>query len=462
MDDHLHYKTFLEKGEPARLFPIASETSKEARACAALLSTFMAVPDFPKDLLAQLGAPATQRAQIFCFTEPVFKGQTDKKLRPDGLIVVLRGGTVWRALVEAKVGKAELRPEQLEAYLRLAREQGCDALITISNQFTSRPDVHPVAVNGQLTRSIKLFHWSWVYLRSVAIMNAEHVGIEDPEQEFIIRELLRYLRHEKSGISDFESMSASWKELCTAVRQQKALSKSGQAEQAAVADWHQLVRSLSLEMSTQVGTTVEVHIPRALKKDPAKRTSEDLEYLKAKSRLAADLSIPNAASRLRAEVSLAHRTVAAEMWVDAPQDRTFASACQTWLRNQLAACDDDEVQITAVYRGRGENPTASLAIVREDKDALSSQDRKRLPIGYRVRRVHPMGAKFNSAKGIVTQTMKTVSGFYEDVGQHLANWVEPPPKVARQTETPEKPAPAGSADDADQADDGDEPTAASQ
>jgi hypothetical protein len=432
--DCVDYKEFLEKGEPARLFPIASETSKEARACAALLSTFMAVPDFAKDLLSPLGAPATQRAEIQCITEPVFKGQKDKKLRPDGLIRVVRGHEEWRALVEAKVGRAALDQEQLEAYLRLARENDCHALITVSNQFTSRPEVHPVSVNGQLVRSVKLFHWSWVSLRSAAVMNAEHDGIEDREQEFIVKELLRYLGHEKSGISDFEAMSPSWKDLCTAVRQQKALTKTGAAEQAAVADWHQLVRSLSLDMSTRVGKAVDVHLTHALKKDPAKRFSEDLEYLKNENRLAAELKIPNASSRLRLEVSLLHRTVSAEMWVDAPQDKTFASACQTWLRNQLEACQDGSIRITAVYRGRGANPEASLADVRQDKDALSCDDRKRLPSGYWIKRVEPMGAKFNSAKGIVTHTTKTAIGFYEDVGQQLSNWVAPPPKVARQRE----------------------------
>lgn len=434
MFDRETYEEFLEKGEPARLFPIASETSKEARACAALLSTFMAVPDFAKDLLSPLGAPATQRAEIQCFTEPVFKGQKEKKLRPDGLIRVVRGNEEWQALVEAKVGKAELGQDQLEAYLRLARDHKCQALITVSNQFTSRPEVHPVSVNGQLTRSVKLFHWSWVFLRSAAVMHAEHDGIEDREQEFIVKELLRYLSHEKSGISDFESMSSSWKDLCTAVRQQKALTKAGPAEQAAVADWHQLVRSLSLDMSTRVGKPVDVYLKRALKKDPAKRFSEDLDCLKDENRLAAELSIPNASSLLRLEVSLSHRTIAAEMWVDAPQDKTFASACQTWLRNQLDACKDGGIRITAVYRGGGANPEASLADIRQDRDALSCQDRKRIPRGYWVKRVHPMGTKFNSAKGIVTQTMKTVTGFYEDVGQHLSNWVEPPPKVTRQSE----------------------------
>lgn len=434
--DATKYKDFLEKGEPARLFPIASETSKEERACAALLSTFMAVPDFPKELLRGLGAPATQRAQVYCFTEPVFKGQADKKLRPDGLIVVVRGTTVWRALVEAKVGKVELRQEQLEDYLRLAREQGCDALITLSNQFTSRPDVHPVSVNGQLTRSVKLFHWSWVYLRSAALMNAKHFGIEDPEQEYIVNELLRYLNHEKSGISDFEAMSSSWKELCEAVRQQKALNKTGADEQAAVADWHQLLRSLTLDFSTRVGKIVDVHLSRSSQQDPSKRTNEDLERLKAEHRLTGELVIPNASSRLYLEVNLAHRTVSAAMWVEAPQDKTYASACQTWLRNQLDGCEDDKLLLTAVYKGRGANPNASLAKVREDKDALSCDDKRRLPTGYWVKRVEPMGAKFNSAKGIVSQVMKAATGFYEDVGQHLANWVAPAPKVVRAAEPP--------------------------
>jgi hypothetical protein len=51
----------------------------------------------------------------------------------DGLIRVTRGSKTWATLVEVKTGTNELELAQLESYLDVAREQGFDAPVTISN-----------------------------------------------------------------------------------------------------------------------------------------------------------------------------------------------------------------------------------------------------------------------------------------------------------------------------------------
>ena len=53
---------------------------------------------------------------------------------PDGLVVVSNGGKEWVALVETKVARSDLTTDQVEGYLDIAREQGFDSVITISNQ----------------------------------------------------------------------------------------------------------------------------------------------------------------------------------------------------------------------------------------------------------------------------------------------------------------------------------------
>jgi hypothetical protein len=66
-----------------------------------------------------------------------------KKVIPDGLIRVSRGSRVWAALVEVKTGRNELQSEQLENYLEVARRNGLQALLTISNQTPVAAGVHP-------------------------------------------------------------------------------------------------------------------------------------------------------------------------------------------------------------------------------------------------------------------------------------------------------------------------------
>jgi hypothetical protein len=74
----------------------------------------------------------------------------DSKFFPDGLIRVSRGQRQWTALVEVKTGANELRADQLEHYLDIAREQGFDALITISNEI---PRIRPRSTSGSSRRS---------------------------------------------------------------------------------------------------------------------------------------------------------------------------------------------------------------------------------------------------------------------------------------------------------------------
>lgn len=47
-------------------------------------------------------------------------------------------------MVEAKIGKGEICSEQIERYLNLAKANGIDAIITLSNQFVARADHYNV------------------------------------------------------------------------------------------------------------------------------------------------------------------------------------------------------------------------------------------------------------------------------------------------------------------------------
>ncbi len=127
-----------------------------------------------------------KRSKIQCFTEVSFKGDNPKS-RPDGLIIVTTGKKIWSALVESKVGRNELGSDQVEDYLAIAKAQGVDATITISNQFASLPTHHPVKVNKHKLRSTGLFHFSWLSILSKALLLIDGKAIEDVEQAYILK-----------------------------------------------------------------------------------------------------------------------------------------------------------------------------------------------------------------------------------------------------------------------------------
>jgi hypothetical protein len=126
---------------PARLIPttgIGGQEEQEQRATSSLLAVMAAVPAFGRALLDQVDAPA---GRIRTYSEVRFRSDIDEKLSiPDGGIVVDRGKTTWRCLIEVKTGNSPLKVDQVSGYLDLARLNDIQAVVTISNQITSSPE----------------------------------------------------------------------------------------------------------------------------------------------------------------------------------------------------------------------------------------------------------------------------------------------------------------------------------
>lgn len=195
--------------QEARLIPtsgINGQDEAERRATSALLSVMGAVREFGQAMVKPLSAPG---GQLATYIEVPFK-LDDRACQPDGVLQASRAGRTWTCLVEVKTGAADLERAQIETYLDVAREQGFDAVLTISNQLAPAPGVHPVDVDKRKLRKVALHHLSWAEVLTVAVQQRVHRGISDPDQAWILGELIRYLEHPRSGALDFSDMGAAW------------------------------------------------------------------------------------------------------------------------------------------------------------------------------------------------------------------------------------------------------------
>lgn len=429
-DKPLELPEFLEQGEYARLIPVVADTSREQRITSAVMAAFMSVEEYGRDMLQMVGAPATKTSKITCCTEVVFKKlqEEQQKFRPDGLITVKAGAKTWTAIVEAKIGGAELNKEQIEAYLDLAKIHKVNAVITISNQFAAIPTHHPVQVNKQKVRSVSLYHWSWTAILSEAILLADHKGVSDPDQAYILRELIRYLKHPSSKVASFSRMSADWKELCTAVQQDMTLSKSNAFVIDSVKDWHQLVRYISLKMSLAVGKTVSVVMTRTQEKDPNIRLQDDISYLIANNRFESNFIVPNAAARIKFIADIKSRTFHVGMRLKAPTDKSRSTALVNWALRQMAKCEDQDLIIRAIWPGRVSDTGASLGQLRENPKLLIGSNPALMPVAFDFVRVIDIAGRFRGASTFVESAVKVVPEFYGDIGQYLRAWIPAAPK----------------------------------
>ena len=116
------------------------------------------MPDFANAILSHLGQKITARATINTFTEITLKTEeANIRDRPDGIIEIQRGKQKYTIFIEAKIGRSALEKEQIERYLKLAKENSIDAILTVSNEFASRPSHHPVSVSKAITKRVYQF-----------------------------------------------------------------------------------------------------------------------------------------------------------------------------------------------------------------------------------------------------------------------------------------------------------------
>lgn len=412
---------------------------QEAAATSAVLAVMAIIPSFNRSLLRPLGAPAGRPVM---FTEPSFSGEKGDRLRPDGLIRMMRGKKQWTALVEVKTGENALRPDQVAAYVRLAHREGFDAVVTISNEFVAPSLPHPVRLPTRLRKgNVQLVHWSWMHILTTALTLRKQKAVADPEQAWLLDELVRYLSDERSGALRFGGFGVHWPKIREAA-QMGTLHRGSKGVNEFVTRWDQFLRHLSLLLSGELGTVVEVVTSAAHRRDPERRTRDLLEQLVTSRQMDGVLRIPGAAAHLNLSVDFGARQLHSSVTLNAPETKRATNRIN-WLVRQLRGAPD-AVRITVRFKGC--QATAKLGEARKDrKRLLLPADPRSCPSQFTVAMARPMGARQGRGKGsFVASVERLMRVFYHDVLQELEAWVPPAPRL----ESPEKPLEAEEAEGA--------------
>lgn len=420
-----------EHWQQSRLIPtsgISGPDEAERRATSALLAVMGSVREFGMAIVKGLGAPA---GQLGTFIEVPFKAG-DRSIYPDGVLQASRGGRTWTCLVEVKTGSSELERPQVETYLDVARENDFDGVLTISNQIAPAPEVHPVDVDRRKTRKVALHHLSWAEVLTVAVQQRVHRGVSDPDQAWILGELIRYLEHPKSGALDFSDMGAAW----VPVREAMATgtlrtSDKGLAE--VVSRWEQLLRFSALRLGRELGADVDVQLSRRELAEPALRFAAQTESLVSHGVLSGTLRIPDAVAPIDIIADLRAGRVTVSVDVDAPREGRAATRVN-WLVRQLRDAPDG-LRIDAFAAGARTSTSELLRAVREDP-ALLVTDAKREFRTFRVAASSPLGTKRGTGRGgFIDSVLASVDGFYGAVVQQLRPWSAKAPQLPRSSKT---------------------------
>lgn len=415
----------------ARLIPtvgIRGQDEQEKRATSSLLAVMHAVPEFGHALLRPLGAP---KGYISTFTEVQLKGPDGKTHIPDGAIVVERGTKSWSCLVEVKTGGAALTTEQVSRYLDLARERGIDAVWTISNDITSSPEDSPVSVDRRKLRSVSLVHRSWWRILTEAIVQHRHRGISDPDQAWLLGELIAYLDDERSGASGFQDMGEAWVPVRNGAGD-GTLRVSDEQVRDVAARWEQFVEYVCLGLGQDLGADVRPMRPR--KQTSAERVDLNARSLVNAGTLAASIRVPDAAGDVDLCADLRAKRVTTSVQIDAPQDGRPATRVK-WLVRQLKDAPPGVVVEAQFVNTRTTNAERLDALREDPQRLLLDGDPKRPPRSFRVSLSGPMGAKRGKGeRSFVLETRRQTIAFYRDLVQDLREWRASAPKLPDEPE----------------------------
>ena len=422
-----------EKWPVAHLIPISSASGIEAqerRLASALVAVMAAVPEFGNALLKPLGAPS---GKFETFIEVPFKLE-GKAVRPDGVIVVTRAREVVECVAGGEDRGAPPRtgPDQRVPGPRpRTRFPGCAlGFEPIGHLVHGVPDRDRPAQGSAHQAALLVLDRSPDDLVTQATVQKEYRGISDPDQAYILGELIRYLADPRSGAVAFDGMGSGW----TAVRdgaRERTLRKSDAAVIATVARWDDLVRYLALSLTTELGREVK-HVLPASERTPNARRQALTESLVSSGRLYGDLQTPNVAGSLSISADLRSRQVIASTSIDAPKEGSSKSRVSWMLRQLQTAPENTKIEARIAYKST--SLVAPLSAVRNSPATLYPDGGREIR-GFTLSIATNMGLKRDSSRGsFVESVVSAAEAFYGDVLHKLRTWKPAPPKLKKAAE----------------------------
>lgn len=416
--------------ESARLIPVSAMRNaeeQECRATSALLAVLASVGEFGLALTKPCGA---LKGRFDAYIETRFELDDGSRVRPDGLIRTVRGKRSWTALIEVKTGSNELKREQIEAYLDLAKEQGFDCVITISNQIAKIPGVHPVEVDKRKLRKVALYHLSWSRVLTEAVLQKSYRGVADPDQAWILGELIRYLEHPNAGAVDFRDMGDHWVGVRDAVKNGTLRDSDKEAVEIA-GKWEELVSFAVLRLGRKLGTDVQEVLSQKERRDVSIRIAHVVDTMAARGLLPGAIRIPNTVGDIAIRADLRAQQIVVSVSIDAPKTGRNSTKIN-WLLRQLKLSAPDVRLETRGMRSRS-SMSDLLANVRNDRSLLIPSNNREIAY-FTVSLIRPMGLKRLAGKrSFIDSVLDTIDDFYEDVVQRLQEWQPPAPKLQKST-----------------------------
>lgn len=415
---------------PARLIPVY-KPGDEMALTSIFLRSLCLVKEFKDLFFSEI--KMSKSGKLFTYTEIVFTQFKD--IRIDGLLLEVKSDIIKDAVIfEMKNKSNEIEKTQIEKYLQLAKDLHIPKLVTISNQFVSKPTQFPVPVKAP--KNMSLYHFSWSYLLTIAhiLLFENETNITDPDQIEIMKEVVAYLENSISGVCGFTKMKPGWKDVVEKINSGSRLKCSDNSVLDTVISWQQEERDMALILSRKLGLFVNTGSLK-YKDNLQLRIDDDIKSLINNRQLVSNLKISGAVSDIQIKALFEKRTIEMSVRVNVPLDKTIRGQIG-WLKRQIDKCHnkneekfnelspDIMIDINIKHaKGFYRIPLKSLETI-----YIELKDRELKEFGIVL--IRDFGKGFSSSMKFVEIIEMMLLDYYKIIVQYLSNWEKPAPKIS--------------------------------
>ena len=407
---------------PARLIP-ALKTGDEMALTSVFLSTIKLVKEFRDILFREL--KLSRNGKAYYYTEVCFP-KIDK-CRIDGLIIITKKNIISEAIfIEVKSKKDDINKDQIEKYIKIAKQLKVNSLLTVSNEFVSNPEQSPLKLK---TGKFNLFHFSWSHIitQGHILLFDNDNDIEDVDQVEIMKEALCYMEHPLAGANGFVSMKG-WKNLSNDIRAKVPLNRNDEELESAINSWYQEEADIALILSRNLGILAKTPLRNeaSLKKDKVKLIKD--------FSLSGQVSVKDAVSDIKILVDFERRSVSLKNSISPPKNIGTVARI-SWIKKQIENCKkseksifeklNDKVWIEADIKFARENLKVNFNNIEELYELSKGKEIQQFYVSV----MDGFGKKFPQEKNFVILFEQLVLNYYEGIVQNLKNWNKPSPKL---------------------------------
>lgn len=434
----------------------------ESRAVAALLAMVRGVSEFGGSFVKRAGGSQYKDMcrYVRCLAEVPFVALTEGEQpvktpaqkvarknreyeRADGVIVVQRGQTEWKALVEVKVGAARLAKDldQVAEYHRQASSLGFDAFVTISNE-PAMPGGDPPkdvssAIDGRRARRCPVHHIQWRDLLgdAQALIDKDlEENVEDTDQAWMLEEWIRYVTDEASGILEPATLGPCWTDVLEQAAHSRLQARSAELTDV-VTHWIGYSGEVGYRLRL-LGIQVNPKLSRKERADPDYLIRRLCDCCERDGVLAAEWRVPGPIAAIRCEVHLGQGKIHYSFDLNEFDGRTAAARVMGWISQLDRDRAPADLRVTMSWKGTRKTNSYALSefegvVPLQRRLQAEGVDRGACPSSIKVEWITSLPRKRGQKGAAHLQAITAgMVRFYEDVAAGLRS-VERVPRPSK-------------------------------